>query len=222
MPIYSSDSDDPQYSSYSAPKRRFLAHDNRPMHAILGGGKVADILLWRDKTLTAAILIGFTVIWSLFEVMEYNFVTLLCHISMTMMLILFIWSMGAGLVDWNPPDFRAIMISDSTFRWLCGKFNSMLVKFYEISSGKDLRTFFLGITFLWILSIIGTYFSSLNLMYLGFVCLATLPALYERYQNEVDYLVRQGNQDMKKLYNKFDTEVLNKIPRGPVKQKKGF
>ncbi|CAN4124871.1 unnamed protein product [Withania somnifera] len=219
MPIYSSDSDDP-YPSYSAPTRRFLAHE-RPMHATLGGGKVADILLWRDKTLTTSILIGFTVIWSLFEVMEYNFVTLLCHISMSMMLILFIWSMGAGFIDWNPPDFRAFMISESTFRWLCGKFNSMLAKFYEISSGKDFRTFS-SITSLWILSIIGNYFSSLNLLYLGFVCLATLPALYERYQNEVDYLVSQGNQDMKKLYNKFDTEVLNKIPRGPVKQKKIF
>ncbi|XP_060196325.1 reticulon-like protein B14 [Lycium barbarum] len=218
MPIYSSDSDDPRPSS-SAPTRRFLAH-NRPMHAILGGGKVADLLLWRDKSLTAAILIGFTVIWSLFEVMEYNFVTLLCHIYMCMMLILFIWSMGTGLVDWNHPDFRAMMISRSTFRGLCLKFNSMLVKFYEISSGKDFKTFFLAIAFLWILSIIGNYFSSLNLLYVGFVCLATLPALYERYQNEFDYLVSQGNQDMKKLYDKFDTEVLNKIPRGPVKQKK--
>ncbi|XP_049404155.1 reticulon-like protein B9 [Solanum stenotomum] len=220
MPIYSSDSDDP-HPSHLAPTRRSLAH-NRPMHAILGGGKVADILLWRDKAITGSILIGFTLIWSLFEVMEYNIVTLLCHISMSIMLILFIWSMGAGFVDWNPPNFRAFMISDSTFRWLCGKFNSILVKFYEISSGKDLRNFFLAITFLWILSVIGSYFSSLNLLYLGFVCLATLPALYERYHNEVDYLLRQGNQDMKKLYNKFDTEVLNKIPRGPVKQKKKF
>lgn len=38
----------------------------------------------------------------------------------------------------------------------------------------------------------------------------------------MDYIVSQGNQDMKKLYNKFDNEVLNKIPRGPVKQKKKF
>ncbi|XP_009588252.1 reticulon-like protein B9 [Nicotiana tabacum] len=220
MPIYSSDSDDLRPSS-SAHPRRFFTHE-KPMHAILGGGKVADILLWRDRTLTAAILMGFTIIWSLFEVMEYNFVTLFCHISMILMLILFIWSMGAGFVDWSPPDFREIMISDSTFRWLCGKFNSILVKFYEISSGKDLRTFFLAITFLWILSVIGNYFSSLNLLYLGFMCLATLPALYERYQNEVDYLVSQGNQDMKKLYEKFDTEVLNKIPRGPVKQRKKY
>ncbi|KAF3634730.1 Reticulon-like protein B14 [Capsicum annuum] len=75
--------------------------------------------------------------------------------------------MGAGFIDWNPPDFRAFMISDSTFRWLCGKLNYMLVKFYEISSGKDFRTFFLAITSLWILSIIGNYFSSLNLLYLG-------------------------------------------------------
>ncbi|XP_059309746.1 reticulon-like protein B9 [Lycium ferocissimum] len=220
MPIYSSDSDDPRPSTSVPPKRLFARQ--RPMHAILGGGKVADILLWRDRTISAAILIGFTMIWFLFEVVEYNFVSLLCHISMILMLILFIWSTGAGLIDWAPPDLRAIMVSDSTFRWLCGKFNSMLSKFYEISSGKDFRTFFLAITILWVLSVIGNYFSSLNLLYLGFLCLATLPAIYERNQDKVDYLASKGNQDMKKLYKKFDRKVLNKIPRGPVKERKRF
>ncbi|XP_016509564.2 reticulon-like protein B9 [Nicotiana tabacum] len=220
MPIYSSDSDDPRPSTSAPPKRLFACQ--RPIHTILGGGKVADILLWRDKTISAAILVGFTIIWFLFEVVEYNFVSLLCHISMILMLILFIWSTGAGLVDWAPPDLRAIMISDSTYRWLCRKFNSILSKFYDISSGKDFRTFFLAITFLWVLSVIGNYFSSLNLFYLGFLCLASIPAMYEKYQDEVDYLASKGNQDMKKLYKKFDNKVLNKIPRGPVKERKRF
>lgn len=48
----------------------------------------------------------------------------------------------------------------------------------------------------------------------------TLPALYERYQNDVDYLASKGNRDIKKLYRKIDTKFLNKIPRGPVKENK--
>ncbi|KAL0446846.1 UNVERIFIED_CONTAM: Reticulon-like protein B14 [Sesamum latifolium] len=106
--------------------------------------------------------------------------------------------------------------------WLFTKFNRILLKFYDVSSGRDLKTFILAIAFLWILSGIGNYFSSLNLLYTGFLCLITLPALYERYQDEVDYLAGKGNRNMKKLYKKLDSKFLNKIPRGPVKEKKKF
>ncbi|KAL0446848.1 UNVERIFIED_CONTAM: Reticulon-like protein B9 [Sesamum latifolium] len=216
MPIYSSDSDD-----VPAPPKRLFGRE-KPLHALLGGGKVADVLLWRNRNLSAAILIGFTVIWFLFEVVEYNFVTLLCHISIITMLIVFVWSTGAGLIDWNPPDPRALTIPESTVRWLFTKFNRIMLTFYAVSSGRDLKTFILAIAFLWILSGIGNYFSSLNLLYTGFLCLITLPALYERYQDEVDYLAGKGNRNMKKLYRKLDSKFLNKIPRGPVKEKKKF
>lgn len=52
-----------------------------------------------------------------------------------------------------------------------------------------------------------------------YISLQTLPFLYERYEAEVDYyavyLWRQG----RRLYRKFDSKILNKIPRGPVKEK---
>ncbi|XP_073300822.1 reticulon-like protein B14 [Primulina huaijiensis] len=216
MPVYSSDSDEAP-----APQRRLFGRE-KPLHAILGGGKVADILLWRNKNLSAAILVGCTTIWFLFEVLEYNFVTLLCYISMILMILSFIWSSGAGLVHKNPSELRAITIPESTFRWLYAKINTTILKLYDVSSGKDLKTFLMAMAFLWILSGIGNYFSSLNLLYTGFICLLALPALYERYQDEVDYVASKGNKDMKKLFKKFDSKVLNKIPRGPVKEKKRF
>ncbi|XP_073049069.1 reticulon-like protein B14 [Primulina eburnea] len=216
MPGSSSDSDDEL-----APQRRLFGRE-KSLHAILGGGKVGDILLWRNKNLSAAILMGFTAIWFLFEVLEYNFVTLLCYISMILMILVFIWSSGAGLVHKNPPELRVITIPESAFRWSYAKINATILKLYDVSSGKDLKTFLMAITFLWILSGIGNYFRSLNLIYTGFVCLVTLPALYERYQHEVDYLASKGNKDMKKLYKKFDAKVLNKIPRRPRKENKRF
>lgn len=216
MPIYSSDSDDQPTST-----TRLFGRE-RPLHAILGGGKVADIVLWRNRNLSAAMLIVFTLIWFLFEVVGYNFVSLLCHISIIFMIILFVWYTGAGLANWSPPDVGDFTIPESTFRWLFGKINLFLLRFYDISSGKDFGHFFLVIALLWILSIIGNYFSSINLLYLGFVCLETLPALYERYEREVDYLATKGNRDAKKLYKKFDARVLNKIPRGPVLKQKKF
>lgn len=61
---------------------------------------VADVLLWKDKITSTVIVAGFSMVWFLFEVAEYNLVTLLCHILIALMLILFVWYNAAGLVTW--------------------------------------------------------------------------------------------------------------------------
>ncbi|KAF9593642.1 hypothetical protein IFM89_036024 [Coptis chinensis] len=220
MPIYSSDSDSDNVSS--TPGRLFRRE--RPLHSILGGGQVANVLLWRNKNVSAAIFIGFTAIWFLFEVVEYHFLTLLCHISITVMLVIFIWSNGAALFDRHPPKIPEIILSESAFQHVARtfhtRFNQLFLTLYDIACGKDLKIFLLAIVFLWTLSVIGSYFTTMNLLYLGFLCIGTLPALYERYEREVDYLAGKGTKDIRKLYKKFDSRVLNKIPRGPVKEKK--
>lgn len=47
----------------------------------------------------------------------------------------------------------------------------------------------------------------------------SLPAMYERYEEEVNYLAFRGNQDVRRLFRTLDSKFLNKIPRGPVKPK---
>ena len=147
---------------------------------------------------------------------------------------------------------------------------------HDIACGKDLKTFLLvqelqisqvlssnlpfldnnsNVTFifqaivsLWIISVIGSYCSTLSLLYfgknegiyqtqyswsycmrtyrvvhffnfIGFLCLHTLPVLYEQYEGEIDHLAARGSQDLKKILKKIDSKVLNKIPRAPVKDK---
>ncbi|CAB4265081.1 unnamed protein product [Prunus armeniaca] len=72
-----------------------------PLHAIFGGGKVADILLWKDKTSAATILAVFTIIWLQLEVLEYQFLTVFCDILMLAMLAIFVWHKGAQLANLN-------------------------------------------------------------------------------------------------------------------------
>lgn len=62
------------------------------------GIAVADILLWKNRNLSAAILVVVTVIWLLFEILEYNFITLLCYFLCFIMITLFIRSKAAGLI----------------------------------------------------------------------------------------------------------------------------
>ncbi|KAI7738896.1 hypothetical protein M8C21_002059 [Ambrosia artemisiifolia] len=188
MPIYSS-SDLDESNDHKSQGGRWFGRD-RSLHSALGGGQVADILLWRNKSLSAAILLGFTMIWLLFEVLE------------------------------DLPDIHEITIQESAFKWLYRKLNLFLLRFYEISSGENFLEFFLVIGALWMISVIGNHFSSLNLLFFCVICLGTLPALYEEYEKEIDHLISKGKKDAKKMLKKFDAEVLRKIPRGHVKEKK--
>ncbi|XP_071742341.1 reticulon-like protein B9 [Rutidosis leptorrhynchoides] len=189
-------------------------------HSIIGQGQVSDVLLWRNTRLSASILLGVTAIWSLFEVYEYNIISFICHVSILAMLIIYITYAMAKYTQWDLPDFEEITIPESTFKWLYKKTNSLLLQFYYTASGEDITTFFLTMAFLWMISVIGSHFSSLNLLYLCFLCIEILPALYERNEHEVDYLVNKGIRDMKHLMEQFGSNILNKIPRGKVKEKK--
>ncbi|KAK2635247.1 hypothetical protein Ddye_030039 [Dipteronia dyeriana] len=191
-----------------------------PLHDILGGVHVADILLWKNKKLSCAVLTGATLIWLLFEVLEYHFITLLCHILCILMIILFIWSKAADLIKRSPPNADELILSQSTCQSLFGNINWLLMEFYEISCGKNLKHYFLTIVFLWILSVIGEFFSFISLLYFAFLCLETLPALYVRYQEEVDSLAGKSTQEMKRFLNYFKSKVLDKIPKAPANKKK--
>ncbi|KAH0453615.1 hypothetical protein IEQ34_017939 [Dendrobium chrysotoxum] len=229
MPLrfISSDSDSeekPAVTAAAATTTTRLFGRQHNLHEVFGGGKVADVVLWRNKHLSAAILAGVSVIWFLLEVVEYNFLTLLCHISITGMLLLFIWSYGVALVDKSPPKLTEIILPENDFREfaqvLHARLSSFLSILQDVTMGKNLRLFFLAITSLWIISILGSSCSSLNLLYFGYLCIQILPVLYENYEGEVDHLVTKGSRYLRKLYRKFDSKVLNKIPRGPVKDKK--
>eukprot|EP00257_Ricinus_communis_P019309 XP_015578258.1 reticulon-like protein B9 [Ricinus communis] len=217
MSFYPSDSDDETTS------RRKLFGRQRPIREVLGGGKVADVLLWKNKNVSATLTIGMTLIWFLFEVVEYNFVTLFCHISITIMLIVFIWCTGAEFFNWNLPKIPRIIFEEHAFHNPASIFhersNQALSKLLDIACGRDPILFILTTVSLYILSIVGGYFTFLNFLYLVFLCLQTLPFLYHRYEAEVDEYAGILFRQVKKMYSRLDSRVLNKIPRGPTKEK---
>ncbi|XP_073004385.1 reticulon-like protein B9 [Typha latifolia] len=221
---YDSDSDEASAPVISTTRKAEQSHRERSLRELLGGGRVADILLWKNKNLSAGILVAATLAWFLFEVVEYHFLTLLCHVSITAMLVVFIWSNGAPLIDRDPPKISEVIVSEAKIKEVAKAFNGRLSKFvslfYKIACGKDLKLFLLAIGSLWILSVLGSYCSFISLLYLGFLCLHTLPALYKHYETEVDHLANKSSQDLKKFYKKLDSKVLDKIPRAPGKDKK--
>ncbi|XP_031254091.1 reticulon-like protein B9 [Pistacia vera] len=200
------------------------------VHAILGGGRVADILLWKNKKAAASLLIGTTVIWFLFEVMKYSLVTLFCHISMATLLVPYIWFI-IQIYFGHRFLLNGTIISESTLReavstfcatlnqvasTFCERLNKVLMDLIDLAYGKDqlqyivicllighnLKFIFLNIVCLYILTIIGNHFSFLDLLYFGLLCSETLPFLYDRYEDYVDSFADKGIHGLKELFIK--------------------
>lgn len=104
-------------NSVSSQIRRLFGRE-KPIHHLLGGGKcmiilfvsyimsilnqlkfsfllessAADVMLWRNKKISASFIAGATIIWVLFEWLNYHFLTLLCFSVVLGMILQFIWS----------------------------------------------------------------------------------------------------------------------------------
>jgi hypothetical protein len=80
-----------------APRRLF--NQEKSIHQLLGGGQVADVLLWRQKHLFAALLIGSTIIWFMLKKFQYKLVPLLSNVLIFAIVVLFVWANLASLLN---------------------------------------------------------------------------------------------------------------------------
>jgi len=62
----------------------------QPVHKVLGGGKPADILLWRNRRSTGIALGAGTAFWVFFEMMGYHLITFICHLLIMSLAALFL------------------------------------------------------------------------------------------------------------------------------------
>ncbi|KAJ0575215.1 hypothetical protein HanOQP8_Chr05g0171511 [Helianthus annuus] len=106
--------DAPAPDSSLKSKSNRLFGTEKPVHQVFGGGKPADVILWRNKKISASVLAGATVIWVLFELLEYHLVTLLCHISILVFAILFLWSSAFKIINKSPPPIPKVRIPEDT------------------------------------------------------------------------------------------------------------
>ncbi|XWS61699.1 hypothetical protein CRYUN_Cryun07bG0148400 [Craigia yunnanensis] len=221
----SSDSNDDKSSESSIKAKVFrLFGRERPVHHVFGGGKPADIFLWRNKKVSAGALGVATVIWVLFELLEYHLLTLVCHFLILALAILFLWSNATTFINKSPPRIPEVQIPKEPVlefaQALRIEINQAFTALRDIASGRDLKKFLSVIAGLWVLSIVGSWCNFLTLFYIVFVLLHTVPVLYEKYEDKVDPFAEKAMHEIKKQYAVFDAKVLSKIPRGPLKGKK--
>ncbi|KAM7275808.1 hypothetical protein ACFE04_017674 [Oxalis oulophora] len=214
----SSDSDNEKPESSSSMKSKIyrLFGREKPVHQILGGGKPADLMLWKNKKASAGVLGGATAIWVLFELVEYHLLTLVSHILILALAASFLWSNANTFLKKSPPRIPEVHLPEEPFLQIVAgltmEINWALATLRQIASGRDLKKFLIIVASLWVLSIVGKCCNFLTLFYIVFVLLHTVPVLYEKYEDKVDPFAEKAIIEIKKQYAVFDAKVLSKIP----------
>ncbi|KAI3757688.1 hypothetical protein L6452_05231 [Arctium lappa] len=195
----------------------------RPVHKLLGGGKPADIFLWKDKKVSAGVLGFTTLIWVLFELVEYHLLSLVCHTLILVLSVLFLWSNAASFINKSPPKFPEVALPEDIVLGVASalriEVNRALEILRNIASGKDLKKFLAVVAGLWVFSIVGSCCNFLTLFYISIVVLHTVPYLYDRYEDKVDAFAEKAEAEFKKQYAVFRVKVLSKVPVGALKAK---
>ncbi|KAL3524346.1 hypothetical protein ACH5RR_017180 [Cinchona calisaya] len=224
----SSDSDDDKdkKTSAAAVKAKIyrLFGREKPVHKVLGGGKPADVFLWRDKKVSAGVLGVATAIWVLFELLEYHLLTLVCHIVILALAVLFLWSNASTFINKSPPQFPEVILPEDIVLGVASalriELNRAFAILREIASGRDLKKFLAVIAGLWVFSALGSCCNFLTLFYIFFILLHSVPVVYEKYEDQVDSFAEKAEAEIKKQYVVFNANVLSKIPIGLLKDKK--
>ncbi|WOH00009.1 hypothetical protein DCAR_0519365 [Daucus carota subsp. sativus] len=198
----------------------------KPVHHVLGGGKPADCMLWRNKKISASVLTSATVVWVLFEWLNYNFLSLLCFALVIGMVAQFLLSNASGLLNRSPSEVPRLVLPEDVFvnigSFVGSEVNVGLGFLQNVACRGDIRQFLGVVGSLFVAAIIGSWCNFLTVLYIGFVAAHTLPVLYERYDDQIDNFIYKVLGQLQHNYRKLDARVLSKVPTRRFTRKKSM
>ncbi|CAI0445393.1 unnamed protein product [Linum tenue] len=194
------------------------------VHQLLGGGSVADVLLWRRWGASLTLLVVSSTSWYLFERAGYNLLTFVANVLFLLVLILFLWAKSASLLNRPLPPIPDLEITEETVdkvsRVVQVYVNHILAVGCEIAIGRNLKVF-LQVAFVsWIVSYVGSFCSFLTFAYVGILLSLSIPVLYDKYQHQIDEKLVVAQRIFEAQLRKIDDTLLKKLPLPSHKEKK--
>ncbi|KAA8518989.1 hypothetical protein F0562_016237 [Nyssa sinensis] len=201
-----------------------LFNRQRTVHQILGGGLVADVMLWRQKNLTVGILVVTLAAWVVFERSGYTLLSFVSSVLLLLFAIFFLWAKSAAILNRPAPPLPQFYLSEDLMNKVAAlirdHLNALLSVSQDIALGKDSRMFLKVAAYLWLIYIIGGLTDFLTLGYTSLVIVLTIPALYEKFEEHIDRYVLIGCRKLQKLYVRFDVECVGRVRKWILEQKK--
>ncbi|KAK7822840.1 reticulon-like protein B11 [Quercus suber] len=194
------------------------------VHQALGGGSVADVILWKKWYGGIVVLMSTSTLWFLFERAGYNLVSFVANVLFLLVFILFFWAKSASLLNRPLPPIPDLEISDESVVkaadamqiWI----NSALSIAHDIALGRNLKLFLKVAVGLWVISYIGSLINFLTLVYIGVILSLSVPVVYDKFQDHIDEKLCVIHRILQTQYRKIDDKILKKIPFPSNKQKK--
>ncbi|KAG7634358.1 Reticulon [Arabidopsis suecica] len=167
-----------------------LFNRDRTIHEILGGGIVADVMLWKKKNVSVGIVTVTIASWMVFEAFAYTIFTLISSVLLLLLSILFLWSKSASILNRPSPPLPEFQISEAMAEeasiWLRIHVNKLLQVSHDIAMARDSELYTKVAVSLFLLSLIGSLMDFQTLCHTSVLVVMTVPAFYERYE---DYIV---------------------------------
>ncbi|GMQ01000.1 hypothetical protein CsSME_00047812 [Camellia sinensis var. sinensis] len=194
------------------------------VHQSLGGGAVADVLLWRRWCGGVVLLVGSTSLWILFERAGYNLLSFAANVLLLLVAVLFFWGKSASLLNRPLPPLPDLEVSEESVLRAADEarvwINHALSVARDIAVEGNLKIFIQVALVLWIISYIGSFFNFLTLVYVGVLLSLSVPVLYEKYQDQIDEKLIVAHKIIQTQFRKIDDNILRKLPLPLNKEKK--
>ncbi|KAL9418735.1 hypothetical protein AB3S75_036648 [Citrus x aurantiifolia] len=201
-----------------------LLNRHGTVHQFMGGGRTADVLLWKRRRVSFGVIVVATVAWLIFERSGLPFLSVCSDVLLLLIVLMFIRANFAAfrnnrqLESLPELEVSEEMVNNAAASFRV-KINYLLLMAHDITVGKDFRLFFQVVAYLWLLSAIGSYFSFFTLAYIGTLLSITVPALYSRFEVRVDRYCGMIHKSISQHYKVVDENVISRIPRTLSKDK---
>jgi len=187
----------------------------------VGDKNVEDLLLWRHPRRTGLVFGIFTLLYIMLEWSKYSLLTLIANALLAVVAAAFVWNLVAsftGRASGVPiPDVLRHGISDAQAKdmtqQLVNIINRGLVFVRRLLTGNDLVLTVQVALALWIIGKIGSFFTTLGLLYTVVFLAFTLPKVYEMYKHDIDRTASRLQNQGQQLYQKHVDPMVQKIPR---------
>ncbi|XP_026455890.1 reticulon-like protein B11 [Papaver somniferum] len=211
-------------SSSTATSTTISTSNRKSVHQSLGGGAVADVLLWKRWRTGAFVLVTATTMWILFEIAGYSLLSFAANVLLLLVTILFLWAKSASVLNRPLPPLPNLELSDamiekftaSTQVWI----NRILGVAHDITLKGDWRLFLKVVSGLFVVSYLGSLFSFLTLAYFVVLISLAVPPMYHKFQDHIDDKLNVTHKALSRQYSKIDENILSKLSKAPVKDKK--